>query len=79
MINSSGLCPIYKEIMHFHYLTYFLEKEIQPGDHEIYSFDRPFLVHHYYIFSLSDICTVVEKNIFQEIVYFKHMNYLAMP
>ena len=41
-----------------------------PGGHEIYNFGRPFLSHHYYILSLSDICMAVEKKIFKEIMQF---------
>ena len=37
-----------------------------PGIHEIYNFGRPFLGHHYYILSLSDLYLEVEKKIFKE-------------
>ena len=41
-----------------------------PRGHEIYNFDRGFLAHYYYIFSLSARCTGVEKKIFKEIHQF---------
>ena len=41
-----------------------------PRGHEIYNFGRGFLAHHYYIFSLSAICTGVKKKIFKEIQQF---------
>ena len=34
--------------------------------HEIYKFDRPFLVHHYYILSLSEPRPGLEKKIFKK-------------
>ena len=58
--------------MFFHYLTYgiALAQELLPGGHEIYNFGRPFLGHHYYILSLSDLSLGVEKKIFKEITHF---------
>ena len=50
-----------------------------PGGHEIYNFGRPFLGHHYYILSLSDLCLGVDKNIFKEIMHFHNMIYMATP
>ena len=50
-----------------------------PGGHEIYNFGRPFIVHHYYILSLSDLCLGVEKKIFKEIMHFYYMTYMATP
>ena len=41
-----------------------LAQELCPGGHEIYNFGRPFLGHHYYILSLSDLYLGVEKNVF---------------
>ena len=49
-----------------------------PGGHEIYSFDRNFLGHHYYILSLSDLCLGVEKQIFKEIMQFHYMTLMVM-
>ena len=72
---------ILKEIMHFHYMTYMgtpKHKNPCPGGHEIYNFVRPFLVHHYYILSLFDLCLGVEKKIFKEIMYFHNMTYMIM-
>ena len=47
--------------------------------HEIYNFGRPFLGHHNYILSLSDLCLGVEKKIFKEIMHFHNMTYMATP
>ena len=71
-LSLSDLClgvekKIFKEIMHFYYMTYMAipqHKNHCPGGHEIYNFGRPFLGHHYYIFSLSDLCLGLEKKIF---------------
>ena len=49
---------IFKEIMHFYFMKYNhapAQKNLFPGDHEIYNFGRPFLSHDYYILSLSDL------------------------
>ena len=73
---------IFKEIMHFYYMTYnghALAQEPLPRGHKIYNFGRPFLSHHYYTLSLSDICLGVEKKIFKEIMHFYYMAYMAMP
>ena len=43
------------------------------------NFGRPFLGHYYYILSLSDICMGVEMKIFQEIMHFHYMTYMATP
>ena len=32
--------------------------------HEIYNFGRPFLGHHYFILSLSDLCLGVERKFY---------------
>ena len=49
------------------------------GNHEIYNSGRPFLGHHYYSLSLSELCPRVEKKIFKEIIHFHYMTYMAMP
>ena len=46
-----------------------------PGGHEIYNFSRPFLGHHYFIVSFSDICLGIEKKIFKELMHFYYMTY----
>ena len=56
-----------------------LAQEPCPGGHEIYNFGRPFLCHHNYILSLSDLCLGVEKKIFKEIMHFHYMTYMATP
>ena len=50
-----------------------------PGVHEIYNFGRPFLGHHYFIHSLSDLCLEVEK-IFKKYIIFTlfTQNYLPL-
>ena len=45
-----------------------------PRGHEIYSFGRPFLGHHYYILDLSDLCLGVEKTIFKEIMQLHYLS-----
>ena len=47
--------------------------------HECYNFGRPFLGHHYYILSFSDLCLGEKKKIFKEIMLFHYMTYMAMP
>ena len=72
----------FKEIMHFHYMTYMAtpqHKNPDPGGHEIYNFGRPFLGHHYYILGLSDLCLGVEKKIVKEIMQIQYMTPMAMP
>ena len=49
-----------------------------PGGHEIDNFGRPFLGHHHYILSLSDLCLRVKK-IFKRIMHFHFMTYMATP
>ena len=48
-----------------------------PEGHEFYSFGRPFLGHQYYIFSLSDLCSRVEKKLFEDIMHVHYMTYMA--
>ena len=57
------------KIMHIHKYDIWPRpsRKTLPQGHEIYNFDRFFLCHHYYIFSLSDPCPWVEKKIFREI------------
>ena len=50
-----------------------------PKGHEIYNFGRPFLGHHHYILSLSDLCLGAKKKIFKYIMHFHHMTIMAMP
>ena len=57
----------------FHNITYMatpMHKNSCPRGYEIYNFGRPFLGHHYYKLSLSDLCLKVEKKIFKEIIFF---------
>ena len=60
-----------KEILHFHFKTLAMPqyKNLCLGGHKIYNFGRPFLDHHYYFLSLSDLCLGVEKMFFQEIIF----------
>ena len=62
----------FKEIMHFHFMTYMTTpKHKNPcrGGHLISNFGRPFLVHYYYILSLSEPCSKVENFFFKRIIY----------
>ena len=73
----------FKEIMHFHYMTYMAatpeHKNPCPRAHEMYNFGRVFLVHHYYILGLFHLCLGVEKKIFKEIAHFHYKTYMALP
>ena len=60
------------------YMTMPQDKNPCPRGHETYNFGRPFLVHHQYILSLSDLCLGVEKMI-KEIMHFYYVTYMAMP
>ena len=53
----------FNEIEHFHINNMTLTQEPLSGDHEIYNFGRPFLGHHYFKLSLSDLCPGVEEKI----------------
>ena len=50
-----------------------------PGGHEIHNFGRPFLVHKSYLLSLSDLSLGVEKKIFNEVMHFYNVTYMATP
>ena len=71
-LSLSDLClgvkeKIFKEIMHFHYMTYMatpMYKNPCPGGHEIYNFGRSFLGYHNYALGLYGPCSGVEKKIF---------------
>ena len=54
-------------------------QEPLPRGHENYNFLRPFIGHHYNIYSLSDLCLVVNKKILKEIMHFHYMTYMAKP
>ena len=49
------------------------------GGNDISDFDRPYLHYHYYIPSLSDLCSEVEKMIFKDLMHFYYMTYMAIP
>ena len=69
--------------MHFPYMTYMampLHMNPCPQGNEFYNLGSPFLGHHYYILSLSNLCLGVEKKIFKEIINeFSQYDYMAMP
>ena len=68
---------IFKELMHFHYMTYMAkpkQKSPCPGSHEMYKFGRPFLIQHYYTLSLYGPRTGAEK-----ILYEIHQFYTFYP
>ena len=81
ILTLSVLCleeekKIFKEIMHFHYIT-FIEMPRHHAEplhrgHEIYNFGRPFLGH----LTLSFLCLGEEKKIFKEIMHFHYMTYI---
>ena len=48
-----------------------------PWGHEIYNFGRPFLGHHYNIFSLFNLCLGVEKKILKGLMHFHYMTYMV--
>ena len=55
-----------------------------PGGHEIYNFGRPFLGHHYYTLSLSDLYVFLppsrkEDFIKKIIIHFHKIIYVATP
>ena len=71
-----------EEILHFHYMTYMTMPQCKnscPKGHKIYNFGRPFLGHHYYILSLSDLCLGADKKIFKEIMHFHYVIYDHTP
>ena len=46
------------------------DKNPCPRDHEIHNFGGPFLSHHYFILSLSDLCLGVERKIIGKYINF---------
>ena len=49
-------------------MTYMVKpqhKNPYQGGHKIFNFGRPFPDRHYYVLSLSESCTRLEKKIFQ--------------
>ena len=70
--------------MHFHYITYghaIAQEPLLPDGHESYNFRGPFLGHHYFIISLSDLFLEVKKKFFKEIMLmqFHYVTYIATP
>ena len=55
------------------------EQEPLLRGHEIYNVGTPFVGHHYYIPSLSDLCLGKEKKILKEIMHFHYMTHTTMP
>ena len=71
-----------KKITHIHYNDLYpmpQHKNPYPGGHEIYNFGRPFLGHHYYIFSLSDLCLGAKERNSKGIMHFHYMTFMVMP
>ena len=54
-------------------------QEPYPRGHEIYKFGRLNLGHHYYTFSLSNLCLSEEKKFLKEIMHFHYMTYMPWP
>ena len=52
------------------------DKKPYPGGLEIFYFDRPSLVHQFFIL-LSDLCSTVENKSFKEIKHFHYMTNTA--
>ena len=50
-----------------------------PDGHEIYKFGGPFLGHYYSTVNLSDLCLVVDKKIYKEIMHFHYITYMTTP
>ena len=50
-------------------------KKLCPSGHEIHNFGIPFLSHHFFTLSLSELCPRLEKKIFKEI----HKFYIFYP
>ena len=73
---------IFKELMHFHYMTYMAtpkHKNPCPGSHEIYKFGRPFLGQHYYTLSLYGPRTGAEKNFLWNTSIFHFLPKITFP
>ena len=82
----SDLClgvdkQIFKEIMHFHYMTYVhapAQEPLPQGSWNL-QFGWPYLGYHFYILGLFYICLGEDKKIFKEIMHFHYMAYLTTP
>ena len=75
-----------KEIMHFPYMTYIATAQYTtpcPGVHRIYNFGEPFLGHHYYTLSVSDLCLGEAYILFYRLSFhsgiFTHMETSPLP
>ena len=44
-----------------------------PRVHENYNFRRPFIGHHYFILSMSELCLGIEMKNFKEIIHFNYI------
>ena len=49
----------------------------RPRRYETYNFSTLFIVHHYNILSLSDLCLRLEKKIFKYIRHFHYLDFMA--
>lgn len=67
---------MFKEIEHFHFMpNSATPKHNDPctWGHELYNLGRPSVVQHYYILSVSGLCSPVEKKFLKERMYFQYM------
>ena len=67
----SAVDKICTGVKHFHFMTNIAmlqQKNSNTGDHEIYSYRRPFTAHNYYILLLSHLCLGVEKKICKQCI-----------
>ena len=55
-------------------------EHLYSGGHENYNVGRPFLGHQMllYTYSLSDLCSAVEKRILKEVMHFPNMTNMAI-
>ena len=59
-----------EELLHVQYITTPQHKNSYPVGNLIYNSGRLFIGHHYFTFSLSDLCLSEEKRILKELMYF---------
>ena len=60
-------------------MAFSYDKNRSPRGHAIYNFGDSFLVHNYYIHSMSDLCLGIEKKILEEIIHFHYVTYMKIP
>ena len=81
-LSSNIYGKIFQITLYIFYMTYMVmtqHKNLSPGVMKFTIFGRPFLGHHYYKLSMSDLCLRVEKKTFEEILHFHNMTYKSTP